>query len=303
MIPVARTPCPPSLDLADPNSSASKELAKVTAKVARGEVLSGKDFDAYADRAVREALRQMFHGKCAYCESHIAGSQDTDVEHYRPKGGVSEAKDAGVDHPGYWWLAMKWENLVLSCQHCNQSRSYHVIIPDGLETETELLEFLKNAPHSKAGKLNTFPTANGEWIADPDGDLTSEQPLILNPVDTDPSDHLEWVLFEGASTVRARNGSPAGEASRSILGLNRRWLEEDRRIRLLELQRIRNRLIDKLNKWLEADDPVIADIHRDAALERIAELQEKTGDEQPFAAMARAFLDNVRAEVAAMEID
>ena len=243
MIPVTRTACPPSLDPNDPDASGPKEFRKIRDMLANGETVKSDDFSAYGSRAVREALREMFHGKCAYCESKIAGNQDTDVEHYRPKKGVTEAEDAGVAHPGYWWLAMVWENLVLSCQHCNQSRSYHVIIPDNLETEDELIEFLQNQPASRAGKLNAFPTEDGVWALGPGDDLTVEKPLILNPVDTDPGNHLDWVLFQGASTVRARNGSLVGEATRKILGLNRRWLEEDRRIHLLEMREDRNDII------------------------------------------------------------
>jgi uncharacterized protein (TIGR02646 family) len=301
MIRVARTPCPPSLDPHDPNAGGSRELLRVKEKLARGETVKSDDFSVYGSQAVRDALREMFHGKCAYCESKIAGSQDTDVEHYRPKMGVTEADKAGIHHPGYWWLAMRWENLVLSCQHCNQSRSYHVIIPDDLETEEDLRKFLERKTKTTAGKLNAFPTEGNLWVTTEAGDLTTERPLILNPVDMDPGEHLDWVLFEGASTVRARDGSPAGEVTRNILGLNRRWLEEDRRIHLLEMRRLRNRLIDKLNKWLEAETPEIASIYRTMANEDIEELVARTEKNQLFAGMARAFLELVREEIADME--
>ena len=138
-------------------------------------------------------------------------------------------------------------------------------------------------------------------MTDEDGDLATEKPLIMNPVDMDPDEHLEWVLFQGASTVRAKGGSAVGEATRKILGLNRRWLEEDRRIRLLEMRRLRNRLIDKLNKWLEADSPVIAEIYKAAAQEVIDDLRAMTDGQQPFAGMARAFLSQVQDEVATMQ--
>ena len=301
MIPVTRTACPPSLDPNDPDASGPKEFRKIRDMLANGKTVKSDDFSAYGSRAVREALREMFHGKCAYCESKIAGSQDTDVEHYRPKKGVTEAEDAGVAHPGYWWLAMVWENLVLSCQHCNQSRSYHVIIPDDLETEDELIEFLQNQPTSRAGKLNAFPTEDGVWALGPGDDLTVEKPLILNPVDTDPGDHLDWVLFQGASTVRARNGSPVGEATRKILGLNRRWLEEDRRIHLLEMREDRNDIIDTINNWLTANDQNEKERWKAQADRAIDRLVRRTTDEKPFAGMARAFLALVQEEVLEMQ--
>lgn len=183
----------------------------------------------------------------------------------------------------------------------NQSRSSHVIIPDGLETEEELRRFLEDSPKTRAGKMNAFPTEGNLWVTDENGDLATERPLILNPVETDPVAHLDWVLLQGASTVRAKDGSAVGEATRRLLGLNRRWLEEDRRIHLLEMRRLRNSLIDKLNKWLEEDDPQIAEIHRAYADEDIAALVAQTTDDQPFAGMAREFLELVRKEVAEMQ--
>ncbi len=301
MIPVERMPCPPSLDPADPNASGPREFRKIQGKLANGKTVKSSEFSAYANRAVREALREMFNGKCAYCESKIAGSQDTDVEHYRPKKGVTEADEAGVVHPGYWWLAMIWENLVLSCQHCNQSRSHHVIIPDDLETEADLLEFLENQPSNKAGKLNAFPTEDNTWVTAPGGDLASEKPLILNPVDVAPQDHIEWVLFQGASTVRAKGNSKVGEATRRILGLNRRWLEEDRRIHLLEMREDRNDIVNAINNWLTTTDPADKARWKDFADRAIDRLVRRTTDEKTFAGMAREFLALVQQEVAEME--
>ncbi|MEQ8306661.1 MAG: HNH endonuclease [Hoeflea sp.] len=289
------------MDPNDPDASGPKEFRKIRDMLANGDTVKSDDFSAYGNRAVREALREMFHGKCAYCESKIAGSQDTDVEHYRPKKGVTEAEEAGVAHPGYWWLAMVWENLVLSCQHCNQSRSYHVVIPDDLETEDELIEFLQNQRTSGAGKQNAFPTEDSAWALGPEDDLTVEKPLILNPVDTDPDNHLDWVLFRGASTVRAHNGSPVGEATLKILGLNRRWLEEDRRRHLLEMREDRNDIIYAINNWLMADDQNQKDDWKIQADRSIDRLVRRTAAEKPFAGMARAFLALVQEEVIGMQ--
>jgi len=297
MIRVKRTACPPSLNPADPNASGPKELRKIRDKIANNEPVKSDDFSAYGSRAVRDALREMFDGKCAYCESKIAASQDSDVEHYRPKKGVAEA----ADHPGYWWLAMVWENLVLSCQHCNQSRSHHVIIPDGLQTEAELLEFLQNPPVTRAGKQNAFPTEDDFWETDPALGVAHENPLILNPVDTDPALHLEWVLFQGASTVRPKNGSEIGKATCRILGLNRRWLEEERRILLLEMRNDRDDIIVAINNWLTTDDPHHKANYKDTADRAIRRLLDKTAENKPFAGLARAFLAVVQQEVAAMQ--
>lgn len=301
MIKVERTACPSSLVPVDPDAAGPKELRKLKDKLARGETLKSDDFNAYGARKVRVALQEMFHGKCAYCESKIAGSQDTDVEHYRPKKGVTEAKEAGIDHPGYWWLAMDWDNLVLSCKHCNQSRSYHIIIPEDLETEEELEVFLENARVTSAGKLNAFPTLNDFWVTAPEQDVAHEQPLILNPVDMEPEEHLDWVLFRGGATVRAKQNSAVGEATCRILGLNRRWLEENRRIHLLEMREDRNDIISDINAWLEATDAVQQARWEARAQRSISRLVSKTEPEQPYSGLARAFLARVQQEVADMQ--
>src|SRR5262245_53915670 len=51
---------------------------------------------------VRQALKQMFHRKCAYCESRYGTTSPVDIEPYLPKGGVK--KQMGTTHctmPGW----------------------------------------------------------------------------------------------------------------------------------------------------------------------------------------------------------
>lgn len=55
---------------------------------------------------------------CAYCGRSLPGNDRGDVEHFRPKKAVHEAPE----HGGYWWLAYRLENYVLSCGVCNSSR-------------------------------------------------------------------------------------------------------------------------------------------------------------------------------------
>ncbi|WP_314961798.1 hypothetical protein [Bradyrhizobium cosmicum] len=71
-------------------------------------------FQAYKAEGVKKRLEELFHGKCAYCESLYASQAPVDVEHYRPKGRV---KDEHA-HPGYWWLASEWTNLLPASITC-----------------------------------------------------------------------------------------------------------------------------------------------------------------------------------------
>lgn len=48
-----------------------------------------------------EVLENLYHFKCAYCESDTSAGAPFQVEHFRPK-----AKTEGdLDHFGYYWLA------------------------------------------------------------------------------------------------------------------------------------------------------------------------------------------------------
>jgi uncharacterized protein (TIGR02646 family) len=69
---------------------------------------------------MRSVLFDAFLGKCAYCEVQFVLDQTGDVEHFRPKAGVVDEHDQRVDHPGYYWLAYEWSNLLPSCSKCNR---------------------------------------------------------------------------------------------------------------------------------------------------------------------------------------
>lgn len=157
-----------------------------------------------------------FKGRCAYCESYITDFQHGDVDHFRPKKGVTDengnpvminrAGDQKEAHPGYYWLAYNWRNLLPSCVACNQPRE------DGV------------------GKHNRFPVKGGRYAIN-DQDIANESPLLLNPLnpdDEDPEEHLGVDLDSGFMTFK--NGSARGEACIKIFGLNKRdQLVSDRR--------------------------------------------------------------------------
>jgi hypothetical protein len=94
-------------------------------------------------------LAHIFDGKCAYCEKKITGGFFGDAEHYRPKGKVTVKERGqvqtvmhdGKPHPGYYWLAYDWRNLVPACELCNSSD----------------------------GKMNQFPVANSYVFRPEDG--------------------------------------------------------------------------------------------------------------------------------------
>lgn len=67
---------------------------------------------------VRGALYALFGRACAYCGCELKRNDRGDVEHYRPKGNVTDEPG----HGGYWWLAYVFDNYLLSCSVCNRVR-------------------------------------------------------------------------------------------------------------------------------------------------------------------------------------
>ena len=176
-----------------------------------------------------------FHGKCAYCESEIYSNQFGDIEHFRPKAGLKdyptgqsvkiEINGISQDHPGYYWLAYDWKNLLLSCVLCNRLSSGH-------------------SSH-QIGKGNYFPV-NGSHAINP-GDEVNEDPLLIHPVFENPEDHLK---VDESGIFYSKNGSLRGETCIRIFGLNDRGLPNERkatykkvsdRIILVLMERLTNR--------------------------------------------------------------
>lgn len=151
----------------------------------------------YGAKSVKTALKKAQHGKCAFCESKVAHVAYGDVEHFRPKKGYMRDADSDLERPGYYWLAYEWDNLLFSCQICNQRE-----------------------------KRNLFPLAdeNNRARTHKD-DFREESPMFIHPGEEDPSPH---VTFKEEVIVPV-NGSPRGMATINGLGLDRDKVEERRR--------------------------------------------------------------------------
>lgn len=111
--------------------------------------------------AFREPLETLAGKKCWYTESRNPGTDD-DIDHFRPKGGVT-----GCDHGGYWWEAFNWKNFRLSSHRANRPRG--------------------NAETGRThGKGNHFPliVEDDRWMSP--SEESRERPSLLDP--TDPCD-------------------------------------------------------------------------------------------------------------------
>ena len=113
---------------------------------------------------VRGALYAQQGRACAFCGRELPEGDRGDVEHFRPKGKLSENNQ----HGGYWWLAYEFDNYVLSCRTCNSTH-----------------------------KGSRFPlrTANAVWVTyETRSRLANEARLLLDP-GVDPMEELiqvEW---------------------------------------------------------------------------------------------------------------
>ena len=122
-----------------------------------------KAIDKYAPlwQSIKDALGEVSHRKCWYCESREDRS-DNAVDHYRPKKQIAELGDEQL---GYWWLAFSWKNYRFACTYCNSHRK------DKLKGTT-------------GGKHHHFPIwdeAKRACDYSDDVALDEEQPLLLDP--------------------------------------------------------------------------------------------------------------------------
>lgn len=287
---VVRTAVPPPAALTATGRDGTTELERArahyrpaaTAAPSRaGRRAAAFAFRAYRDPTVKEALERLFHGKCAYCETCYSAACPVDVEHFRPKSAVRE----DPSHPGYWWLAASWENLLPSCIDCNRSRQQTVVgSGHGRRRDMQAL----------AGKGSAFPLQPGSQRllpeAVPDG---GERPLLLNPCQDDPAQHLQFLAATAVagSLAAPRHASPRGAASIAIFGLNRLGLVQERTRQLRRLQLLGDQVLRLARLADRHGDPELDALLRDTMAAMVA----MAAPDQPYSAMAAAWLDEFTA--------
>lgn len=204
----------------------------------------------YRRKSIKEtvyfAKKGPFSGKCAYCESYIADFQHGDMEHFRPKKGITDENGAPVfvnspggvrlEHPGYFWRAYDYRNLLPSCITCNQPGQNGI------------------------GKHNRFPLSLPPEHATNEDEIAGERPLLLNPIDPkdeDPEDHLGVDLDTGLLIYK--NNSKRAETIVGIFGLN-----------------VRDQLVKERNdatEWVRAKLAKTLFGNKQAALEALQDLE------------------------------
>jgi hypothetical protein len=151
--------------------------------------------------------------KCWYCEAKSLRSP-FDVDHFRPKLGVTVDGNKFADNFGYYWIAYEWWNFRLSCQRCNRPE--------------------KDARGRLRGKSNEFPLKDEATrcivVAGP---LVTEEPRLLDPCVKEDCGLLAQGI-DGVVKPSAEEGSwefVRAQYTIETLGLNEWNAPEERRNR------------------------------------------------------------------------
>lgn len=317
MIFVDRTTVDPPESLIDPAGAGAVEL--LAARIHYGRKPRPRKaypFAAYKGGDVKAKLRELFNGKCAYCQCDIDPGQPTDIEHYRPKGAVADSQPA---HHGYWWLAMAWSNLLASCIDCNRRRGQVTVTPGMAAADLEAA-YLQQEHPEPSGKQSAFPTLNGVWTAPENDPEAQEQAALIDPTRTDPDNHLVWfsevdpvqglgasVALEDLETavvqaVKDPQGAecPRATASIFIYGLNRIGLVRSRSAHLKILIGQAELIREMMEDYHALEGEARARVKRriDRGVENMRALC-RPG--MLYSAMSKAFLDRFAEELEGLD--
>ncbi|MBN3769264.1 MULTISPECIES: AAA family ATPase [unclassified Burkholderia] len=119
------------------------------------------------DTSLQAALFDLFHGKCAFCESKLSGAPQ--VVPFRPSSDVSPMGDASIQHLYYGWLALAWQNLYPICSGCNKSDRHDFFPVYGKRVELPSLMTLRRYVKEDTGLWPEYPIKERPALLDPCG--------------------------------------------------------------------------------------------------------------------------------------
>jgi len=226
-------------------------------------ITSAADIDPKLYKRGRKlVLDLLLFGKCAYCEVKVTADQIFgDVDHFRPKTRVRDKDDNLVaDHRGYFWLAYDWLNLFPSCIMCNRPHN--------------------DAEGKSTGKWDRFPLEDESKRARTRTDqLSAEKPLLLNPFEDDPAQHLAFDPDLG--TVSGT--TDRGRETIRVLDLNREGLIDLRR-------QLARAATDNYNEYLRA----VQSNNEAEKKSRDVDVKGYKKGALPFSAIARTAMERVK---------
>lgn len=238
------------------------------------------EFDVYRDQSVRDALAQLFHGKCAYCESRYDTTQPVDIEHWRPKARVVVSETPKRYRYGYYWLAADWNNLLPACIDCNRQRTHEG--PNGSAKVT-------------LGKADWFPLMPPSARAADPPEITGETPLLIDPCRDNPSDDL---AFHEEGYVYPKNQSDELSRERALASirfyaLNRPGLIKAR-LEFLALMKPHMKTIRSLTEFVQQSPANQHAAVLEVIKDEIIALESFREPSQPYSAMADWYISEFR---------
>jgi hypothetical protein len=183
-------------------------------------------------------LINVFHNKCAYCETPVSRSV-FHAEHYRPKGRVTanegkvkitDEEGKELEHPGYFWLAFHWKNLLPSCTLCNTVNGKNSQFP--IPEQKTYLSMLKGLSRGDRKTLREKIIRSLNWpniyYLQP-ADLDSrEGRLLLHPYFDDPRKCLTFNDFGEVKSTGSPEEKARGEWSIKVYNLDTGTLNAER---------------------------------------------------------------------------
>lgn len=180
------------------------EIAVFNAKADTGNYTFAFTSEIYGHDDVKSTLIVLQDYKCCFCESKIGHISYGDVEHFRPKAGWVQEEEK-INSPGYYWLAYVWDNLLLSCQKCNQRY-----------------------------KKNHFPLVDPETRNIAGRNINAEEAQFIHPVNENPETYISF----NEEIPIAIEENVRGDKTIKKLGLDRELLNEQRRATLNKIRDI-----------------------------------------------------------------
>jgi len=316
MIKVKRKDCPEILkrDL-DPISDGELEMQDVLnfynipanlnqayQRTGIGGDRTAQSYTAYKDITVREDLKQIFHGKCAYCESKITSIYNGDIEHFRPKGGYCNNRKQPLNKPGYFWLASEWENLLFACPFCNQTNTHKIFT--GEEGNIEIKEVV-------LGKLNQFPLMtevhrlqptdgfnyfSNKILYDISFNLEESERLLLKPCVDEVEDYFKYnddgLILENTDLDAFK--IEQAKVSIKVYALQRISLVQARKEKLIQVKAQIRRVEQAMKNYNTYSDSTFEEKtwFEGIMREELKVLKRFKDDDQEYAGLARYIIDN-----------
>ena len=146
--------------------------------IAAGNYIDHNKYNSrYKGKDVKQRLKDLYRGKCAFCEQCI---EQFHVEHFRPKR-------------IYYWLAYSWDNLLAVCPVCNQNKGDHFEVSSHQvslaedDLEIERIHRLADKYNELEGNQLIHPekeAVDALLIFKRDGSMTSDDQRVSYTIET-----------------------------------------------------------------------------------------------------------------------